>query len=108
MPESDRGSSESTPTPFQIPHLLTDEEAARYLGFKPQTLRVWRTKSRKVRRLIGPRWTEIGGGNGLKSRPRYRIEDLQAFAAAQMVAFVPRKRIGRPRKAEGAIVSVSY
>lgn len=39
----------------------TEEQAAAFLGVAPDTLRVWRNKSRRAGHLIGPRWIERGG-----------------------------------------------
>lgn len=81
--------------------LFNEAEAAEYLGFDQDTLRVWRSKSRRAKRLIGPRWTEIGG-TGTRKRIRYRLEDLQEYTAAGAAAFKVSKPRGRPRKAHGA------
>ncbi len=77
--------------------LFNEREAAAHLGFDPDTLRVWRSKSRSAKRLIGPRWVEIGG-EGRRKRIRYRLEDLDAYTAAGATSLEPRKRVGRPRK----------
>ena len=52
---------------------LSTQEAAAFLGVKPNTLEVWRTKHR------GPRYAKIG------SRVLYDPEDLEAFFAARAV-----------------------
>lgn len=77
--------------------LLTEIEAAAFLGFEADTLRVWRSKSRRAGRLIGPRWVEIGG-EGRRKAIRYRRDDLDAYAAAGAVQLTPRRPRGRPRK----------
>ena len=41
--------------------LISEAEAAEFLGFSRDTLRVWRSKSRRAKKLIGPRWIELGG-----------------------------------------------
>lgn len=94
----------STATPItdasplgERPFLLTEQEAARLIGVKPATLKVWRSKSRRAGRLIGPRWVEPAG-EGATRIIRYRIADLEAWAAAGAVRLEPRKRPGRPRK----------
>ena len=83
-------------TPARPLGLLRDDDAAEYLDIKPQTLRQWRTESRKRGRLVGPRWVDIGIGS-LKGRPRYRLSDLEAYVASKAVALEPLKRRGRPR-----------
>lgn len=37
-------------------------------------------------------------GDGRARIIRYRIEDLEAYAAAGVVRLEPKKKIGRPRK----------
>jgi hypothetical protein len=69
--------------------VLFETDAAAYLGLRPQTLRLWRSK--KKRR--GPAYVKLGDGPG--ARVRYRIADLDAWLAQQVVT--PR-RPGRPRK----------
>ncbi len=49
---------------------LTTEQAARYLGFKPYTLRRWRSEGK------GPRYIKSEGRNG---RVGYRLEELEAW-----------------------------
>lgn len=56
------------------PKLLTREEAAEYLGCKPQTLAVWATTKR-----YGLRYIKVG------RCVRYRIADLEAFLNARTV-----------------------
>ena len=80
----------------ELLRLLTEDEAATFLGLRPDTLKVWRSKSRRSGRLIGPRWTEMGDGRARIIR--YRIEDIASYAAAGVVRLEPRKKIGRPRK----------
>lgn len=86
--------------PLDLPRLLTEEEAATFLGLRPDTLKVWRSKSRRAGRLIGPLWTEMGDGRARIIR--YRIEDLEAYAAAGVVRLEPKKKVGRPRKSAAA------
>ncbi len=47
--------------------LLTTSQAAAYLGYKPNTLEIWRSKG------CGPRYYKPG------KEVRYRQEDLEAF-----------------------------
>lgn len=89
--------SAPTPLPFQRT-LLTEAEAAAYLGFVADTLRVWRSKSRRARKLIGPKWIELGG-QGRARAIRYRIEDLNDYTTRGVITLEPPKRVGRPRKA---------
>lgn len=88
-------SEHSPQSPFQRT-LLTENEAASYLGFARDTLRVWRSKSRRARKLIGPKWVELGG-EGRARAIRYRLDDLIAYASRGVVALEPPKRKGRPR-----------
>jgi hypothetical protein len=74
-------------SPLALDPLLTEEQAAEHLGFAKETLRVWRSKSRRAKRLIGPKWVELGG-EGRARCIRYRIGD---------VAWEPPKKRGRPR-----------
>lgn len=76
---------------------MTEQETARLIGVVADTLKVWRSKSRRAGKLIGPRWVELGG-EGVARIIRYRREDLDAWAAAGVVRLEPRKRVGRPRK----------
>lgn len=57
---------------------LTNDEAARYLGLRPNTLEIWRHTSKKSGRTIGPPYTMIG------SRVRYSQADLDAWVAAHV------------------------
>lgn len=75
-----------------------EEQAAAFLGVAPDTLRVWRNKSRRAGHLIGPRWIE-SGGQGRSRLIRYRRDDLIQFLEAGVVRLAPKKRVGRPRKA---------
>jgi len=88
--------ADGTP-PGERPFLLTEQEAARLIGVAPDTLKVWRSKSRCAGRLIGPRWVELAG-EGVARIVRYRMEDLETWTAAGVVRLEPRKRRGRPRK----------
>ena len=56
------------------PKLLTEAEAADYLGVKPQTLCAWRCTRRYNLRFI-----KVG------RLVRYRFEDLEAFLAERTV-----------------------
>ena len=49
-------------------------EAAEYLGLRPNTLEVWRSKHK------GPRYAKIG------SRVLYDVDDLEDFFAARAVS----------------------
>lgn len=51
--------------------LLTNEQAANYIGFQPSTLNHWRCSGR------GPRFLRLG------RYIRYRTEDLEAWLDAQ-------------------------
>ncbi len=65
---------------------LNTEEAAAYLGIRPNTLEVWRCKHK------GPRYAKIG------SRVLYAPEDLEAFFAARSIDTqdtAPRRGRGR-------------
>jgi hypothetical protein len=53
--------------------LFSEEEAGRYLGLAPGTLRNWRCRRR------GPPFVQAG------RRICYRIEDLQAWAEERLV-----------------------
>lgn len=52
---------------------LDNDEAADFLGLKPNTLEVWRTKKK------GPKYSKIG------SRVLYDISDLEEFFASRSV-----------------------
>ena len=52
---------------------LNTQEAAAYLGIRPNTLEVWRCKHR------GPKYSKIG------SRVLYALEDLETFFTARAV-----------------------
>lgn len=82
--------------------LLSEETAAAYLGVAPETLKVWRSKSRRAGVLIGPRWVAMGG-TGRARLIRYRQVDLVAFVEAAAVAFEPKRKVGRPRAAGVAL-----
>jgi excisionase family DNA binding protein len=56
------------------PALLTREQAAEYLGVKPQTLAVWLTTKRYKLPVV-----KVG------SRVRYRMRDLERFLDARTV-----------------------
>lgn len=60
--------------------LLTNDEAAAYLGVAPQTLTIWRC----VKRYAIP-YIKVG------SRIRYRREDLDAWLASRTVG--PQARV---------------
>ena len=53
--------------------LLTEKELAEELGVKPQTVRLWRTKTRKGR-ASGPKWTII-----LNNTIRYNRSDIEEW-----------------------------
>jgi len=55
--------------------MLPTVEAARRLGIRPHTLRVWRLLAK------GPRYVRYGGPK--TGRCFYRVEDLAAFMAAR-------------------------
>jgi excisionase family DNA binding protein len=54
--------------------MLTTKEAARRLGFTPQTLRLWRSQDR------GPAYVQTEGGG-----VRYRRSDLEAWIEQRRV-----------------------
>ena len=54
--------------------LLTDIEAAAFLGVKNQTVRTWRSKN------IGPKYIRVS-----RNVIRYRAEDLEAFLADRVI-----------------------
>jgi excisionase family DNA binding protein len=56
-----------------LDQLLSETEAARFLGFSVRTLQGWRVKGG------GPRFVKIGGRS-----VRYRRRDLNAWADANM------------------------
>lgn len=78
--------------------LLNEAEAADLLGVSTDTLRVWRSKARRLGSLIGPRWLELGG-TGRARLIRYRRQDLEVWTAAGAVRLEPARKRGRPRKA---------
>lgn len=60
--------------------LFTSEEAAKFLGVSPHTIRNWKTKtiSRSkydMPKPIGPKWIVVG-----ERAIRYRKSDLEAYA----------------------------
>jgi len=59
----------------------TTEEAAVFLSLEPDTLRLWRNKSRRTGRLLGPPWIDLGEGR--RSVIRYRREDVERHVAAR-------------------------
>jgi excisionase family DNA binding protein len=59
---------------YKAPVLLTNEQAAAYLGLQPDTLCVWR--SLKINNIP---YIKIG------RNVRYRPEDLDSFLASQTV-----------------------
>lgn len=89
-------SAAATVIPLDTPRLLTEDKAAAFLDLRPDTLKVWRSKSRRAGRLIGPPWIEMGDGRARIIR--YRLEDLEAYASAGIVRLEPKKKVGRPRK----------
>ena len=65
---------------------LNTEEAATFLGIRPNTLEVWRCKHK------GPRYAKIG------SRVLYDVDDLEAFFISRGVDTrdtPPRRRCDR-------------
>ena len=91
----------TAPAPAGAPR-LREAAAAEYIGAAKDTLRVWRSKSRRAGHLIGPRWIEIRGGAGRARIIWYALADLDAWLAASVVALEPPKKRGRPRKTGGA------
>lgn len=63
----------------QSKQIINDDEAAEYLGFKPQTLAIWRMKG------TGPAYVKAG------SRAiRYRLRDLEAWLESNLVGNVAK------------------
>jgi excisionase family DNA binding protein len=58
----------------ELKKLLTREQAAEYLGIKPQTLSVWHSTGRYQLPVV-----KVGRA------VRYRMQDLQAFVASRTV-----------------------
>lgn len=57
-----------------LPALLTEEQAAEFLNFKPQTLALWRCTHR-----VSLPWVRVG------RNVRYRREDVLAFISENTV-----------------------
>jgi hypothetical protein len=70
---ADSARSKTTPS-FHADQLLSRKEAARFLGFAPQTLAVWACTGRHDLPFI-----KIG------KRTRYRLADLQEFVRAHPI-----------------------
>ncbi len=65
---------------------LNTEEAAAYLGIRPNTLEVWRTKKK------GPKYSKIG------SRVLYDLNDLETYFISQSIHTIdtaPQLRAGK-------------
>ena len=58
--------------------LITSDQLAEELGVKPQTVRLWRTKSRKGR-PSGPKWTVIRQPNTHSRNIRYHRSDIEEW-----------------------------
>jgi hypothetical protein len=54
-----------------LDEMLNDKQAAKILGVKPSTMRIWRCRG------IGPSYHKLG--NGVRARTRYTRGDLEAF-----------------------------
>ena len=65
---------------------LNTEEAAAYLGIRPNTLEVWRCKHK------GPRYSKIG------TRVLYDVDDLEAFFTARAVDTLESQAVAARRK----------
>lgn len=78
-----------------------DEETARFLGVKADTLKTWRRESRRSGKRIGPSWVETAGA-GTKTIPRYRLIDIIDWQERQKTQLEPGKKLGRPRKSATA------
>jgi len=79
--------------------LLLESEAAAMLRVDPDTLRVWRSKSRRAGApRIGPRWRELGGGRLI----RYVSDDIIEYVAGAdplaLESAAGERRRRRPRK----------
>ncbi len=61
---------------------LNTQEAAAYLGLKPNTLEVWRCKHK------GPRYSKLG------TRVIYDLEDLESFFTSKGVDTLESFRLG--------------
>ena len=58
--------------------LLTTDQLVLELGVKTQTLRLWRTKTRKGK-PIGPKWTTIRKPNNHSKFIRYLRSDIEEW-----------------------------
>ena len=67
----------------RIKGVMTEPEAAEYLGFAPNTLRQWRVEG------IGPRYAKPAG-----KAIRYRKDDLDAWLADGMLATADHRSRG--------------
>lgn len=65
---------------------LNTEEAAAYLGIRPNTLEVWRCKHK------GPRYSKIG------TRVLYDVDDLESFFTARAVDTLESQTVAARRK----------
>ena len=65
---------------------LNTEEAAAYLGIRPNTLEVWRCKHK------GPRYSKIG------TRVLYDVDDLESFFTARAGDTLESQTVAARRK----------
>lgn len=77
---------------MSIEEVLTTIQAAKLLGRRPQTLRVWRLRGG------GPRYLRLG--NGVHARVAYRPSDLDAWLRAR--TFVSTSEEAAKQMLEGA------
>ena len=92
-----RTSDSHSPATSLSDEILTEIEAARYLKLKPDTLKVWRSKTRSTGIQHGPLWSERAG-SGRSRIIRYLRADIQEYIAAGVVRIEPKRAAGRPRK----------
>lgn len=94
--------SVAIPAPTATPARMREADAAQYVGVARDTLRVWRSKSRRAGHLIGPRWIEVRGGGSRARIIWYAVADLDSYVLAGVVTLEPPRKRGRPRKTGGA------
>lgn len=95
-------SSDNRPT-ITPDGLYTEDNVASYLDVKADTLRVWRSKSRRAGTFVGPVWKELPG-TGRARIIRYFGQDLLDYVSRGTVQLQPKKRPGRPRKGDGMAI----
>lgn len=58
--------------------LLSTDQAAAFLGLKPNTLEIWRVRGQ------GPRFLKLG--TKVRSRVRYRRSELEAWLGSELAS----------------------